>query len=380
MSIKQRLLNGSFLGFAILFVIGIFLLRECYQIIPPAHKGIVMHGGKLQQKILDDGFYLKTPFWTDIVPVFVGSNTTDESIMVENFRGIKPLSKDGQVIDVDIQINYGIMDPIMFRRKVGSSTPRDIESLLFIPTVRRLVYDYVSEYTWKNLIQGGDRQELGQRIFKTMSTGDVTRRTCKNESKQIDPTTGKEVIIEAGCIIEKIETLQKPEDFGVVVTALNLRKVKPNERIIGAIEEAQKKEQEVLIAQQEAEIAKQQANKSIEQKRGETESKKLEAEAEAHKLRSQMQANADGIKAEAEAKKLQADAERALAAALSESQGLIDYKRLDIEKILAEAQLELAKHYRGNVPQTVTIIGDEAAKNGRMIYGLPNVMVNAGEE
>jgi len=91
-----------------------------------------------------------------------------------------------------------------------------------------------------------------------------------------------------------------------------------------------------------------------------------------------MEANAAGIKAEAEAKLMQAKAEKELANALKESKGLIDYKRLDIEKIQAEAQLEFAKHYTGAVPHSVNIVGTEEAKGMRMFMGIPKVSVLAG--
>jgi len=305
--------------------------------------------------------------------------TNEGSPYVQNFINIEPLSKDGQMMNVDIQINYSVIDPYLFRTKVGTSDPRDIEPILFVPTARRLIYDYTAEYTWQNLIKGGDRQELGHRIFNTMSTGQVTKRECKDESVALDETTGLETIVEAGCTVNKTEIISSPADFGVVVTAVNMRKIAPNDEIIASVEAAMKKEQDVKIAEQGAKEAEALANQAIETKRGETESRKLEVEAEAYRTQVEMEANAEGMKAEAQGKLALAGAERELANALQSSSGLIEYKRLDIEMVMAEAQLEFAKHYSGAVPDTVTIIGDEAARNGRMIYGLPGVSVMAGE-
>jgi regulator of protease activity HflC (stomatin/prohibitin superfamily) len=365
---------------AALVIILIMCVSEFFAIVPPAHKGLVVKGGQLQENTLSDGFYMKTPFWTTIETMPTSMQTTNEdSPYVENFINIEPLSKDGQVMNVDIQINYQVVDPYKFRMAVGSADPRDIEPILFVPTTRRLIYDYTSEYTWKNLIQKGDRQELGKRIFDTMSTGQVTKRECTLESIVVDETTGLETIVEAGCRTVETEIISSPIDFGVIITAVNLRKVAPNDEIIASVEAAMKKEQDVKIAEQESKEAEALANKAIETKRGETESRKLEVAAEAYKQQVEMEANAEGMKAEAEGKLALAEAERALALALQSSDGLIEYKRLDIEMVMAEAQLEFAKHYAGAVPETVTIIGDEAARNGRMIYGLPGVSVMAGE-
>lgn len=370
-------LLGS-LGIMAIVIVTIVILffTEFYAIVQPSHSGLVIKGGELQQEVLPDGFYFKTPMWTDIVSVFTGVvSTDDESENAKDsdspFRNIRPLSKDGQVMVMDVQINYAVANPIIFREKTGSPDYRAIENLLFIPMVRRFVYDYTSEYTWKNLIQGGDRQELGQRVFKTLSTGEVTKRVCKDEYTKIDANTGAEVIVEAGCEIKTTESVAKPMDFGVTITAVNFRKIEPNPNIIAAVEEAQKKEQDVKIAEQEAEIAKQLATKAIEQKRGVTESRKLEVEAEAYKKQVELEALGEGLKAEAEGKLALAVAERELSSALQSSKGLIEYKMIEVKMILAEASLAFAKNYKGAVPANVTIIGDEAARNNKLLLGLP---------
>ena len=192
------------------------LISEFYQVIQPAHVGLVIKGGELQEEVKANGFYTKMPFWTEIVPVYTGVLSTDEDdrgkFREDNnpFRAIQPLSKDGQVLDIDAQINYAITDAKLFREKTGSSDPRTIEQLLFVPTLRKLVYDYTSEYGWKSLIQEGERQEFGQRIFQSISMGEVTKRSCSEETKKIDETTGTEVIVEAGCKIERTEDISKP--------------------------------------------------------------------------------------------------------------------------------------------------------------------------
>lgn len=345
------------------------LISEFYQVVPPNHVGLVIKGGELQDEVKGDGFYNKMPFWTEIVPVKTNTLSTDEddkgNFKEEHnpFRAIQPLSKDGQVLDIDAQINYAIVDAIKFRETTGSTDPRAIEQLLFVPTLRKLVYDYASEYSWKGLIQGGERQEFGQRVYQSLSDGAVTKRTCSEEQKKVDETTGTEVIIEAGCSIVETTPISKPGDYGVAITAVNFKKIKPNQKIITAVEEAQAKEQEVKIAQQEAEIAKQQANKAIETKRGETESRKLEADAEAYKLRVEKEQEAEGIRA-------LAAAEKERAAALAASQQLVEYKRLEIEQTLADAQVAFGQNWKGNVPQEVTIIGTDEAKGSNLFFGM----------
>ena len=373
--IKTPAVIGAVVGTIVLLIVGIGVITEFFQIVPPAHKGLVIIGGELQQEVLGDGFHTKIPFWTEIVPVYVGTISTDEDIKgnfrEENpFRSIQPLSKDGQVLDIDAQINYNIIDPVVFRERTNSTDPRTVEQLLFIPMVRRLVYDYAAEYTWKGLIQEGDRQEFGQRIFRAMALGEVTKRVCKEETRVIDEITGTETIIEAGCELIDLESISNVSEYGVTITAINFKKIRPNAKIIAAVEEAQAKEQEVKIAQQEAAIATEVANKAIEIKRGETESIKLEADASAYRLRVEKEEEAKGIEALARAEKLRAQA-------LASSQQLVQYRRLEIELLEAQALIEFGKNWSGAVPTTITIVGTDEAAGMNLFLGMtPTVVAN----
>lgn len=375
--LRGGMIIGTIVVALILLVVLIGFVTEFYQIIQPAHVGLVIKGGELQSEPIGDGFTLKTPFWTEIVAVPTKTLSTDnddkgffkEEGTINPFRGIQPLSKDGQVLDIDTQISYAIVDAVKFREVTGSTNPRAIEQLLFVPTIRKLVYDYASEYGWKGLIQGGERQEFGQRIFTSLASGEVTKRTCSEEHKVVDEITGTEVIVEAGCTLSEQDNISKPEDYGVVVVAVNFKKIKPNAKIIAAVEEAQAKEQEVKIAQQEAAIATEVANKAIEEKRGQTESQKLQAQVDAYQIRVMKEEEAAGVIALAEA-------EKARALALAASQQLVEYKKLDIQQTLADAQYEFAKHYKGEVPHSVSIIGTDEAQSMSLFYGMPSVVAN----
>ena len=123
-------------------IFGIAFVSEFFQTVQPSYKGLVIKWGQLQEDVLSDGFHLKTPFWTDIVSVFVGQNSTDNGVNVQAFRNIEPLSKDGQIMIVDAQIEYSITNPVLYRRTTGVIDPMTIESLVLIPQFRRLLYDY----------------------------------------------------------------------------------------------------------------------------------------------------------------------------------------------------------------------------------------------
>jgi len=371
---KERMLASTIVGI-IVIILFFTVASGFYQVIEPSHMGLVIKGGELQDDIKNNGFYLKLPFWTQIVPVFVGTLSTDEDkngkFKEENpFRNIQPLSKDGQVLDIDVQINYSIIDAKKFREKTGNTDPRVIEQLFFVPTVRTLVYDYASEYGWKSLIQEGNRQEFGQRIFRSMTSGETTKRICKEEKKEIDKISGTEIVIAAGCeLVPQPMKIASPSDYGIAISGVNFKKIQPNQSIIAAVEQAQAKEQEVKIAAQEASIAVEQANKKIEEKRGETESIKLEADAAAYRLRVEKEEEAKGILALAEA-------ERARASALAASQQLVEYKKLEIEMKKAEALVAFGENWTGDVPSELNIIGTEEAKNMQLFWGMGGIVAN----
>ena len=373
--VKQAKGIAIFVVSCLLAIVGVITLLMCAHTVEPSYSGLKISGGELQQTTLQPRFYLLVPFWQNIEDVFVGIISTDEDkkgkFVEDNpFRGIQPLSKDGQVLDIDVQLAYAVSDAIKFREKTGSYEPRTIEQLVLVPTVRKIVYDYASEYTWKGLIQEGDRQEFGMRVTKTLQTGEVTQRTCQEEHRIVDETTGTETIVEAGCKVEKIDTISQPSDYGVTVNTVNFKKIKPNQKIIAAVEEAQAKEQEVKIAQQESKIATEQANRKIEEKRGETESQKLQSAAEGYKIRIMKEEEAKGVMALAEA-------EKARALALAASQQLIEFEKVEVEKIKAQALVEFAKKSKGSVPNEINIIGTDEARDMSLFFGMGGIVADA---
>lgn len=367
------------IGLSMLIMFSAFV-KEFYTVIEPVHEGLVVKTGELQEGVLNNGFYWKTPWLTDINSVFTGTISTDDTAIegeegefteVSPYRGIKPLSKDGQELTMDVQLNYTVVDVRKFYTKTGSTIPQKIEQLYIIPKIRKYIKDIATEYGWKSLILEGERVEFSQRVSDAMTDGKLTQRVCEGSSTVIDEETGIETIVQAGCRLEdRDDASLKPEDFGVRIDSVNFKDIKPSGAIIAAIEKSLAKEQEVKIAIEEAEIAKAKAQEQIETKRGATEAQKLQAAADAYKIRVDYEEQAAG-------KKALAEAETALKKALAGSKELIDYKRLlEVDAVNAQANLEYAKHYQGNVPDTITIIGTDEAKDASLFYGMPGIVAN----
>ena len=99
----------------------------------------------------------------------------------------------------------------------------------------------------------------------------------------------------------------------------------------------------------------------------------MEADAAAYRLRVEKEEEAKGILALAEA-------ERARASALRESSALVEYKKLEIEMIKAQALVKFGENWSGNVPQSIQIVGTDEAKDMNLFMGLtPQVVANPGE-
>lgn len=376
-------LNGAVIGIVVgvafvLVVMLVMFISEFYKIVDPVHGGIVVKGGKLQEEALPNGFYFKIPFWTDIYPVFTGTlSTDDDAVKGEEgefkednpYRNIKPRSKDGQILTVDVQLNYSVVDVKKFYSKTGSTSPQKIEQLYIIPKIRAYIKEMTPEYGWKALILEGERVELGQRVAAAIMDGTLQRRVCESEQKSTDEKTGIETIIEENCkLIDRENSTDKPSDFGVLISSVNFKDIRPSVEIDHAIAKALAKEQEVKVAKQQAEIAKANADEQFNRQDGVSRSNEREAEAIAYKIRIEKEEEAKGIIA-------LAAANRELNEALKGSEKLIEFKRLEIEQTNADANHEYARHYTGQVAQNVTIIGTDEAKDAKLLIGIPSITV-----
>lgn len=85
----------------VLFGFGAFIVfMGLWEIVPPGHRGIVIHLGKTSDTVLDEGFSLKMPFVTTIKPVSVRIQETS----IET----QAASKDMQSVHTVLSINWHI--------------------------------------------------------------------------------------------------------------------------------------------------------------------------------------------------------------------------------------------------------------------------------
>lgn len=92
---NRRILVGAVLGF-----FGLMVLLGSYEIVPPGHRGIVIHAGKVQDQVLGEGLTFKIPFYTTIkaFPVRVEESTIET----------EAASHDMQKVHTTLSLNWHI--------------------------------------------------------------------------------------------------------------------------------------------------------------------------------------------------------------------------------------------------------------------------------
>lgn len=93
-------INGSLVKKVVVGVLGLVVLLGSYSIVPPGHKGIVIHMGKTSDTVLDEGFTLKIPFVTTVKSV--STRIQETSIQTE------AASKDMQTVHTVLSLNWHI--------------------------------------------------------------------------------------------------------------------------------------------------------------------------------------------------------------------------------------------------------------------------------
>jgi len=91
---------------SILFLLVLLIMSASY-IIPPGHRGVLVTMGKVSQVFAPEGFGVKTPFITDVVPVSIRQQTKSTEAAC--------YSSDLQQIKIELRILYRIPENMVVR-------------------------------------------------------------------------------------------------------------------------------------------------------------------------------------------------------------------------------------------------------------------------
>lgn len=209
---------------AVIAVIAIILLINCFVVIEPGHTGVVVTMGKVNDNVLQEGFHLKAPFVQDVVKI--DNRISKLEVNTEAF------SKDLQSVETTLAINYRVDTSKSY--SIYKNVGADYENVLVVPAVNEVLKAITAKYTAEE---------------------SVTNR----------------VLISDG-LVEGLNS--KLNDQGLFITDVNIINFDFSEAFINAIEEKQVAQQKLLKAETEKQTA-------ITNAEAEAESAKIKAEGEA---------------------------------------------------------------------------------------------------
>ena len=201
-------------------------------VVPAGHTGVVVTMGRVEDKVLQEGFHLKVPFFQKVVKI--------DNRIVKLEVETEAFSKDLQTVDTTLAINYRIdyAKSYSVYKNIGSN----YENILIIPAVNEVLKAITSRYTAEE---------------------SVTNRALISDG-----------------LVEGLNA--KLNSAGLYVTDVNIMNFDFSEAFINAIEEKQVAQQQLLKAETEKQTAI--TNASAE---AETILIKAEAEAKANQILSE---------------------------------------------------------------------------------------------
>lgn len=232
-------LNKKVIGLVLGGLLSFMLLMGSYSIVPPGHRGIVIHAGQVQKNVLGEGLTFKIPFYTTVkaFPVRVEESTIKT----------QAASKDMQKVHTTLSLNWHI-------------TPEKVN-------------DVFSRLGEPEVIQDNVIQHAVSEVLKA--------ETAKMSAEEI---LSKRVELKEAIDASLIERLAQ---FDITVDTVNLSDFDFEPEFNKAVEEKQVAEQSAKKAEYIAQQATVDARAAVNKAKGEAEATltKARAEAESNSLK-----------------------------------------------------------------------------------------------
>lgn len=221
-------LNPIAIGFSIVLgILALIVFFGSWTTIPAGHRGVVMHWGKVQPQIMDEGLYFTCPFMTSVqkISVRVDKNQVKASAA----------SKDMQTVNTDVAINWHInAEDVQHVFQTVGNEDTIVENIL-TPAVNEVFKASCSKLTAEDILER--RIELKDDVDKSLS-----------------------------------ERLAK---YNIVVDDISIVDIGFSDDFSKAIEAKQVAEQQAEQAKYTAEQAKQEAQAKINEAYGQAQAQKL---------------------------------------------------------------------------------------------------------
>jgi len=214
---------------AVIVVLAIIVIANCFTIVDAGHTGVVVTLGKVNEGVLQEGLHFKAPFVQQVVKI--DNRISKLEVDTEAF------SKDLQTVSTTLAINYRVDSAMSY--SIYKNVGADYQSVLITPAVNEVLKAITAKYTAEE---------------------SVTNRTLISEG-----------------LLEGLN--EKLNESGLYITDVNIINFDFSEAFITAIEEKQVAQQQLLKAETEKQTAITNAEAQAEATRI-----KAEAEAEANNL------------------------------------------------------------------------------------------------
>ena len=233
----DKISTAKTLKWVVLGVVAVILLMTAvssFTAVPAGHTGVITQLGAVSTNILSEGFHLKTPFITKVIPI----NNQVKKVDVD----ASSASKDLQTLKSTISLNYRVDkgSSASLYKNVGEN----YEDVIIRPAIQECVKAVTARYTAEELIT--KRQTVGEEMRTLVS--------------------------------DKIDT------YGLRVEIFNIINFDFSDEFNRAIEAKQTAQQNALRAQQELEKVKVDAQQKVEEARAEATATREKADAEAYAI------------------------------------------------------------------------------------------------
>lgn len=220
----EKLKLKKIVSIALVAVLALLLLANCFTIVDAGHTGVVVTLGRVNEGVLQEGIHIKAPFVQQVVKI--------DNRIVKLEVDTEAFSKDLQTVATTLAINYRVDTSKSY--SIYKNIGADYEAVLVVPAVNEVLKAIVAQYTAEE---------------------SVTNRS----------------LISDGLVNGLNEKLNA---IGLYVTDVNIINFDFSEAFITAIEEKQVAQQQLLKAETEKQTA-------ITNAEADAETTRIKAEAEA---------------------------------------------------------------------------------------------------
>lgn len=140
-------------GIAILILAAIIGLASGTYIVPPGNRGVLVTLGKVSPQSRPEGFGMKTPFVTTVIPVSIRQRTEEMHSAV--------ISKDLQEVKTQVKVLYSIPEQSVVQ--IYQQFKGDPFTSLIQPRVDEAIKEVTKEHTAQEIVQ--ERASIKQRTL-----------------------------------------------------------------------------------------------------------------------------------------------------------------------------------------------------------------------